>query len=84
MLLFHFSGNAQTKKTTPKTNAIKQLLKWFNFIPSIDCMTCNKNWKTNRKLKKIFPKIAFTLVNVDDAKNKKAEQFEATGTALFF
>ena len=47
-------------------------------------MTCNKIEKLTRQTLKDFPGIPFLLVNVDDAKNeKKAEQFEATGTALF-
>lgn len=86
MLLFiSFSGNAQTKKTTPKANAFKATVEVIQFHSEHRCMTCNKIEKLTRQtLKKDFPKIAFTLVNVDDAKNeKKAEQFEATGTALF-
>ena len=86
MLLFiSFSGNAQTKKTTPKANASKATVEVIQFHSEHRCMTCNKIEKLTRQtLKKDFPKIAFTLVNVDDAKNeKKAEQFEATGTALF-
>ena len=39
---------------------------------------------TKKTLADYFPAIPFTLVNVDDKKNaKKAEQFEAAGTALF-
>lgn len=49
------------------------------------CMTCLKIEKlTKATLAASFPTIPFSLVNVDDKKNaKKAEQFEATGTALF-
>lgn len=47
-------------------------------------MTCNKIEKLTRLILKDFPTIPFLLVNVDETKNeKKAEQFEATGTALF-
>ena len=86
MLLFvSCNGNSQTKKTTPKANASKATVEVIQFHSEHRCMTCNKIEKLTRQtLKKDFPKIAFTLVNVDDAKNeKKAEQFEATGTALF-
>lgn len=49
------------------------------------CMTCMKIEKLTRAtLAANFPYIPFTLVNVDDKKNaKKAEQFEASGTALY-
>lgn len=49
------------------------------------CVTCVKIEKLTRAtLTKSYPAVAFSLVNVDDKKNaKKAEQFEASGTALF-
>lgn len=49
------------------------------------CKTCLKiEQQTKSTLAKYFPDIPFSLVNVDDKKNaKKAEQFEASGTALF-
>ena len=47
-------------------------------------MTCNLIEKLTKETLQKFPAIPFSLVNVDDAKNEKmAEQFEATGTALF-
>jgi hypothetical protein len=47
-------------------------------------MTCNKIETLTKETLKAYPNIPFSLVNVDDPKNKKiAEQFEATGTALF-
>jgi hypothetical protein len=48
------------------------------------CMTCNKIESLTKETLKSYPTIPFVLVNVDDKKNaKKAEQFEAAGTALF-
>ncbi len=47
-------------------------------------MTCNKIEALTRETLKSYPSLTFSLVNVDDPKNeKKAEAFEATGTALF-
>lgn len=48
------------------------------------CITCKKTESLTIETLKSYPNIPFVLVNVDDEKNeKKAEQFEATGTALF-
>lgn len=48
------------------------------------CITCKKIESLTIETLKSYPNIPFVLVNVDDEKNeKKAEQFEATGTALF-
>lgn len=48
------------------------------------CMTCNKIEALTKETLKSYPKITFRLVNVDEEQNEKlAEQFEATGTALF-
>lgn len=48
------------------------------------CMTCNKIEALTRETLKSYPNLTFSLVNVDEPKNeKKAEAFEATGTALF-
>jgi len=47
-------------------------------------MTCNKIEALTRETLTFYKDISFSLVNVDDKKNeKKAEQFQATGTALF-
>jgi phosphoribosylanthranilate isomerase len=83
LLSFVSSINAQTKKTTAKV-APKTTIELIQFHSEHRCMTCNKIEKLTRETLKDFPNIPFSLVNVDDAKNeKKAEQFEATGTALF-
>jgi hypothetical protein len=84
MLLFVFhEGNAQTNKSKSKPN-VKATVEVIQFHSEHRCMTCNKIEKLTRTALKSFPDIPFSLVNVDDAKNeKKAAQFEATGTALF-
>lgn len=79
LLFISFNGNSQTKKTTTKAT-----IEIIQFHSEHRCMTCNKIEKLTRQTLKDFPSIPFSLVNVDDAKNeKKAGQFEATGTALF-
>ena len=85
MLLFvSCNGNAQTKKATAKSTTTKATIEVIQFHSEHRCMTCNKIEKLTRETLKEFKSIPFSLVNVDDAKNeKKAEQFEATGTALF-
>ena len=84
LLTVPFNGNAQTKKTTSKTIAAKTTIEVIQFHSEHRCMTCNKIEKLTRETLKDFNGIPFSLVNVDDTKNeKKAEQFEATGTALF-
>lgn len=85
MLLFvSCNGNAQTKKSTAKSNTTKATIEVIQFHSEHRCMTCNKIENLTRETLKEFKAIPFSLVNVDDAKNeKKAEQFEATGTALF-
>ena len=76
MILFvSHNGNAQTAKSN---------IEVIQFHSEHRCMTCNKIEKLTRETLKEFKAIPFSLVNVDDTKNeKKATQFEATGTALF-
>ncbi len=85
MLLFvSCNGNSQTKKATATSSKGKAKVEVIQFHSEHRCMTCNKIEKLTRQTLKNFPAIPFSLVNVDDAKNeKKATQFEATGTALF-
>lgn len=72
-----FTINATAQKQQTKIEIIQ-------FHSEHRCMTCNKIEKLTRETLKDFPLIPFSLVNVDDVKNeKKATQFEATGTALF-
>lgn len=84
MLLFTAcnSYGQSTKKTVtkPVTNTIQVI----QFHSEHRCMTCNLIEKLTRETLQKYPTIPFSLVNADDKKNAKiAEQFEATGTALF-
>jgi maltose-binding protein MalE len=83
LLIVSCNGNSQTEKATTKTT-VKGTIEVIQFHSEHRCMTCNKIEKITRETLKSYPAIPFSLVNVDDAKNeKKVEQFEATGTALF-
>lgn len=71
-----------TKQTSTATTDTK--IEVIQFHSEHRCMTCNKIEALAKETLKAYPNIPFSLVNVDDKKNeKKAEQFEATGTALF-
>lgn len=65
--------------------AVAPTIKVIQFHSEHRCVTCLKIEKLTRAtLTAYFPSIPFSLVNVEDKKNKKlAEQFEASGTALF-
>lgn len=84
MLFVSYNSNGQnTKKEASK--AIVSSIQVIQFHSERRCVTCNliENL-TKETLKQNFSTIPFSLVNVDDSKNEKmAEQFEATGTALF-
>jgi hypothetical protein len=73
------SKKAMTKSSTTTT------IQLIQFHSEHRCMTCNLIEKLSKEtLQQNFPAIPFKLVNVDDSKNEKmAEEFEATGTALF-
>jgi len=84
MLLFTAcNSEAQnTKQTSTATSDVK--IEVIQFHSEHRCMTCNKIESLTKETLNAYPNIPFSLVNVDDKKNeKKAEQFEATGTALF-
>lgn len=73
--------SASTAKAQDNTASTIEVIQ---FHSEHRCMTCNKIEKLTRETLKSYPKITFRLVNVDEEKNEKmAEQFEATGTALF-
>lgn len=85
MLLFvSCNSNGQNpKKETSKSDVSS--IQVIQFHSEHRCVTCNLIEKLTKETLQInFPSIPFKLVNVDDSKNEKmAEQFEATGTALF-
>lgn len=74
---------AQNTKQTSKTIS-ETKIEVIQFHSEHRCKTCNKIEELTKETLKTYPEIKFYLINVDDKKNeKKAEQFEATGTALF-
>jgi hypothetical protein len=77
------SSEAQQTKPTVATN--KAAIEVIQFHSEHRCVTCVLIEKLARKtLTNNFPTVPFSLINVDDKKNaKKAEQFEAAGTALY-
>lgn len=72
--------SAQTRKQSAAVT-----VQVIQFHSEHRCVTCIKIEKlTKATLAKSFPTIPFKLYNVDDKANARiAEQFEATGTALF-
>jgi hypothetical protein len=91
--LILFSCNEKVKTNQSKVPSQKEAnkIEVIDFHSTHRCMTC-KAIEANTKytLKTYFPneisngKITFQTINVDDEKNYKiAEEYEATGTALF-
>jgi len=77
------NSEAQSSKQSANSN-VKETIELIQFHSEHRCMTCNKIETFSKETLKTFKEIPFVLVNVDDKKNeKKAEQFQATGTALF-
>jgi hypothetical protein len=76
-------SNSEAQQSTKKVAA--STIQVIQFHSEHRCVTCLKIEKLTRiTLTNYFPSIPFSLVNVEDKKNKKmAEQFEATGTALY-
>lgn len=91
LILFSCNGKVKTNQSKETSQKEANKIEVIDFHSTHRCMTC-KAIEANTKytLKTYFAneisngKITFQLVNVDDEKNyKMAEQFEATGTALF-
>jgi ABC-type glycerol-3-phosphate transport system substrate-binding protein len=83
LLLTACNSEAQNAKQT-STATTDAKIEVIQFHSEHRCMTCNKIEKLSKEALKDYPGIPFSLVNVDDEKNeKKAEEFEAFGTALF-
>ncbi|MEX1002251.1 MAG: nitrophenyl compound nitroreductase subunit ArsF family protein [Crocinitomicaceae bacterium] len=86
MLLFTACNSEEqnTKQTSTSTSNADVSIEVIQFHSEHRCMTCNKIEELTRETLKGYSDIPFSLVNVDDKKNeKKAEEFEAAGTALF-
>lgn len=74
---------AQTVKKVETATSLSKI-EVIQFHSEHRCMTCNKIETLTSETLESYKNISFSLVNVDDKKNeKKAEQFEASGTALF-
>lgn len=83
MLFTACSSEAQNAKES-QTKSTSSEIEIIQFHSENRCMTCQKIETLTQKTLKDYSAIPFSLVNVDDAKNeKKAEEFEAYGTALF-
>lgn len=84
MLQFYaFQTVAQSNKKTSQAS-VQANVEIIQFHSEHRCMTCNKIESLTKETLKAYPNIPFSLVNVDEKKNEKmAEQFEASGTALF-
>ena len=84
LLLFSAcNGEAQNTEQT-QSNSTNSTIEIIQFHSEHRCMTCNKIESLVKETLKSYPDISFSLINVDDKKNeKKAEEFEAAGTALF-
>lgn len=85
ILLLFTACNSEAQKTKQTSTAASDAkIEVIQFHSEHRCMTCNKIEALTKETLKSYTNIPFSLVNVDDKKNeKKAEQFEATGTALF-
>lgn len=86
LLIFIFVACVGEAQNTNKKNQKqeKSNIELIQFHSTHRCMTCNKIELLTKETLESFPAISFVLINVDDAKNeKKATQFEATGTALY-
>ena len=79
--LFQLSFNSFAQNKQAETPSLQVI----QFHLEHRCISCLKIEKfTKASLTKYFPGVPFELVNVEEKKNaKKAEEFQASGTALF-
>jgi opacity protein-like surface antigen len=79
------ASNSKAQQNKISIPANKPSIEVIQFHSEHRCFTCLLIEKLARRtLAHNFPAIPFSLVNVDDRNNaKKAEQFEAAGTALY-
>ena len=83
LLLISCNKTSKTENISVSSSE-KNTIQVIQFHSENRCMTCNKIEALTLETLKSYPELQFQLINVDDAKNEKiAEQFEATGTALF-
>jgi len=76
--------NSKSEKVSSTISSSTGNIEIIQFHSENRCMTCKKIEEVTRETLKDYPEIPFSLVNVDDKKNEKqAEEFEASGTALF-
>jgi len=84
ILLFTACSSEAQNSNQTQNNFKESSIEIIQFHSEHRCMTCNKIEELTKETLKVYSNIPFSLVNVDDKKNeKKAEKFEATGTALF-
>lgn len=84
MLLFTACNSEAQNSSQTATSSSDTKIEVIQFHSEHRCITCNKIEKLSKEALKDYPSIPFSLVNVDNEKNeKKAEEFEAFGTALF-
>jgi hypothetical protein len=84
LILFLFSTGKNQAQNSKQTSNSESKIEVIQFHSEHRCFTCNKIETLTKETLKAYPDITFSLVNVDDKNNeKKAEQFEAAGTALF-
>nr|MBS0038483.1 hypothetical protein [Saprospiraceae bacterium] len=84
MLLFTACNSEAQNTSHSQISSGNSAIEVLQFHSERRCMTCNKIEELILETLKSYSSIQFSLVNVDEKKNeKKAEEFEATGTAIF-
>ena len=84
-LLLFSACDSEAQQNKEKSSASKKsTVQVIQFHSEHRCMTCKKIESLTRETLKSYPGLTLALVNVEEEKNeKKAEEFEAAGTALF-